>query len=208
MTVRRDIRVSVARDLTDLLQAFALRSMVYMGEQECPYGEEFDGNDFAGATHLIAQCAEEPVGAMRLRWFADFFKIERVAVSPRSRGGEIVKALTEEAVRVGAMKGYTRCLGHIQARLLPMWRRLLKVRVLEGRPPLVFSDHEYLEVMCEIARPSDAISLSTPPLVILRPEGAWGEPGVLERSAQRVATNPGVDRRPAANAMRAVETAA
>ena len=38
-----------------------MRSAVYIGEQECPYEEEFDGNDLA-ATHLIGYVGNEPAG--------------------------------------------------------------------------------------------------------------------------------------------------
>ena len=31
-----------------------------------------DGNDLAGATHLIARIGSQPVGVIRLRWFCDF----------------------------------------------------------------------------------------------------------------------------------------
>ncbi|MEB3904248.1 hypothetical protein OSH39_02650 [Mycobacterium ulcerans] len=37
---------------------------------------------------------------------------------------------------------------------------------------------------------SDAITLASDPYLLLRPEGAWDDPGVLERSAARPATNP------------------
>ncbi|MEZ5958786.1 MAG: hypothetical protein R3C27_16435, partial [Hyphomonadaceae bacterium] len=72
----RAVTVAVVRDIEGLLEVWSVRSLVYMGEQDCPYHEEFDGNDLAGATHLIARVGKEPVGVMRIRWFADFAKIE------------------------------------------------------------------------------------------------------------------------------------
>src|SRR4051794_24719610 len=45
----------------------------------CPYEEEFDGNDFS-ATHLIGYVGNEPAACLRVRYFADFAKIERLAV--------------------------------------------------------------------------------------------------------------------------------
>ena len=61
------------------MQCFALRAAVFMGEQACPYGEEFDGNDYA-ATHIIMYVDGEPAGSMRLRWFQSFCKFERCVV--------------------------------------------------------------------------------------------------------------------------------
>jgi predicted GNAT family N-acyltransferase len=36
-----------------MLRVNAIRSAVYVGEQECPYDEEYDGNDMTGV-HLLS----------------------------------------------------------------------------------------------------------------------------------------------------------
>ena len=184
------VTVSVAHTLDDLLQAISIRSVVYMGEQACPYEEEFDGNDFAGATHLIARVGRQPVGVVRLRWFCDFAKLERLTVAPGCRGGAVPRALLEAAFSLAARKGYRRIMGHTQVRLAPVLRRLADVQVREGRARFTFSDHEYVETMRVLTPPADAICIDTDPLVLLRPEGAWDRPGVLDQSAERPATNP------------------
>ena len=38
----------VARTLEDLMQVMMVRSLVYIGEQQCPYGEEYDATTSAG----------------------------------------------------------------------------------------------------------------------------------------------------------------
>jgi predicted GNAT family N-acyltransferase len=179
------IRVDVARTLPDLMEVMAVRALVYMGEQRCPYEEEFDGNDFAGATHLIARAGAEPVGVMRIRWFAEFCKVERVAVRPEQRGRDAAAALIQAACELAGRKGYAIILGHIQTRLLPFWTRYGGVRQRAGRPHFSFSDHEYVEVIRHLEPREDALGLQTPAMVLLRPEGAWDEPGVLDRSADR-----------------------
>jgi hypothetical protein len=68
--------------------------------------------------------------------------------------------------------------------------RLGKVKVRAGRDRFVFSDHEYVETIRELTPPDDAVTIDSDPLVVLRPEGAWDRPGVLDRSARRPATNP------------------
>lgn len=184
------ISVSVAHTLDDLMQAMAIRSVVYMGEQICPYDEEFDGNDLAGATHLIARIGRQPVGVIRLRWFADFAKLERLTVLPSCRGGAVPRALLDAAFELAAKKGYRRIMGHTQVRLAPVLKRLGNVKVRSGRPSFTFSDHEYVETIRELTPPDDAVTIDSDPLVLLRPEGAWDRPGVLDHSARRPATNP------------------
>jgi len=187
---RAAITVSVAHTLDEVMQAMAVRAMVYMGEQLCPHDEEYDGNDFAGATHLVARIGREPVGAVRMRWFCDFAKLERLTVVKAHRGGAVPRALLEAAFDLAARKGYRRVMGHTQRRLAPVLMRYGAVQLREGRPGFTFSDHEYVETIRELNPPEDAIGIDSDPMVLLRPEGAWDRPGVLDRSQERPATNP------------------
>ncbi|HEY1427495.1 MAG TPA: GNAT family N-acetyltransferase [Caulobacteraceae bacterium] len=184
------VTVTVARTLDDLMQVMSIRSVVYMGEQFCPYEEEFDGNDLAGATHLIARIGSQLAGVVRLRWFCDFAKLERLTVMPNCRGGAVPRALLDAAFELAAKKGYRRIMGHTQVRLAPVLMRLGKVKVRAGRQRFTFSDHEYVETIRELSPPDDAVTIDSDPLMVLRPEGAWDRPGVLDRSAARPATNP------------------
>lgn len=185
--LKRDsaVTVTVVRDVETLFEVMSVRTLVYVGEQNCPYREEFDGNDLAGATHLLVRIGKEPVGTMRIRWFADFAKIERVAIRPSHRSGEASAALVKTALELAARKGYRRVLGHIQTRLLKYWMRTAKVRVRDGRPAFKFSDFDYVEIERDLEPPANAISGDTPAMVLLRPEGDWDRPGVLERPAAR-----------------------
>lgn len=182
--------VMVARSLDDLMQVSVVRALVYMSEQDCPFAEEFDGNDFAGATHLILRRGGEPVGTLRLRWFSGFAKLERVAVIARHRGTGVDEALVLEAFRIAAAKGYRRMIGHAQARLVPYWSRRFGARLLAGGHSFTFSDHTYEPIEFVLEPPTDALAPDSDPLVLVRPEGAWDRPGVLDRSSLRPATNP------------------
>lgn len=183
------VRIHVARDLNALMQAFAVRTLVYMGEQSCPFEEEFDGNDFTAASHLIAEIDGAIVGTLRLRWFADFVKVERVAVTRAHRGGEIVRCLFGASIELARRRGYRRALGYIQVRLAPFWAKLGFAPRL-GRPTFNFSDHEYLEVEGEIEPHPAPLSIDADPFVLMRPDGLWDTPGVLDTSRARPALGP------------------
>lgn len=181
--------VSVAGDLNALMRVFALRAMVYMAEQVCPHDEEFDGNDFAATTHLLAEIDGEPVGTLRLRWFNDFVKFERAAVRKDARGQHVTPALMHHAMELARRRGYRRVLVHMQARLVSFWRPF-GFLPRDARAPFVFSDHEYIEGEALLEPHPNPIGMDTPPLQILRPEGRWDEPGPLDASAARAPTNP------------------
>jgi len=181
----RAVTVTVARTFEDLMRVASLRSAVYIGEQECPYEEEFDGNDLA-ATHLIGYVGDEPSGCLRIRYFADFAKVERLAVRKEFRNTRLAFQLVRAAVELCRKKGYRRLYGHAQKRLVNFWSRF-GFRLFEGGQELVFSDFDYVEMVAELDRHPEAISIGADPYVIIRPEGRWHVPGILERSASRSA---------------------
>jgi hypothetical protein len=61
---------------------------------------------------------------------------------------------------------------------------------MAGRDHFVFSDYDYIEMVAELERDPDAVALGADPYLMIRPEGRWHVPGVLEYSASRAATNP------------------
>src|SRR5208283_3516984 len=75
----RRTEVRIARGFDDLLMVYSIRAAVYMAEQDCPFAEEFDGNDHC-ATHFLGFVDNEPAGCLRARFFHDFVKLERLAV--------------------------------------------------------------------------------------------------------------------------------
>ncbi len=177
------------RSLDELQMAAAIRAAVFMSEQACPYEEEYDGNDLCG-THFLLFDGVEPVGTLRVRWFADFAKLERIALLPRERGRMGLRVLLAEMFELVARKGYRRMLGQIQARLWPVWSRTFNCRLLPGRGPFWFSDYEYREIEIFVPEHPEALPMEADPYQIIRPEGAWDRPGVLDASAQRA---PGQD---------------
>jgi predicted GNAT family N-acyltransferase len=88
----RNAEVRIARGFDDLLMVYSVRSAVYIAEQECPFAEEFDGNDHC-ATHFIGFIDGEPAGCLRARFFHDFVKLERLAVLKRFRKSMLASEL-------------------------------------------------------------------------------------------------------------------
>jgi predicted GNAT family N-acyltransferase len=176
------IGVAVAHSFDDVMKAAAIRSAVYLGEQECPYEEEFDGNDFSGS-HLIAYCGQQPIGCLRIRYFGAFAKLERVAVLANFRRRGVGAQLVSAAADLCRAKGFNKLHAHAQIRFLAFWSRLGFAKLDER--PFVFSDHEYVEIGKDVASIFDLLKRGSDPFVLIRPEGRWDRPGILERSAAR-----------------------
>jgi predicted GNAT family N-acyltransferase len=188
---KNTIAVTVARSIDDMMRIVAMRSAVYIGEQECPYDEEFDGNDFTG-TNLLGYVGNEPAGCIRVRYFADFAKIERLAVRKEYRNTRLSFKLVRAAIELCRTKGYQKLYGHAQKRLVNFWSRF-GFEVLEGGQELVFSDFDYVEMVMSTPRDPKAIAIGQDPYVVIRPEGRWHVPGVLEVSSKRPVSRPSVD---------------
>jgi predicted GNAT family N-acyltransferase len=182
------LSVTVARTMDDLARVIAVRSAVYIGEQRCPYEEELDGNDFS-ATHLLGFVGPEPAGCLRLRFFADFAKLERVAVRKEFRNTNLAIKLARAAIELCRAKGYRRLYGNARSDLVKFWSRF-GFHPVEDARPLVFSDFDYAPMVLDLPPHNDPVSVTGNPYVILRPEGRWHEPGILERSARRPITRP------------------
>ena len=181
---RQDVvSVRVVRSMEEMARVIAIRSAVYMGEQHCPFEEEFDGNDFS-ATHLICHRGQEPVGCMRIRYFADFAKLERLAVRNESRSNGLAGQIVDAAIELCRKKGYRVLYAHSQKRLLGFWAQRGFERMRGGRE-FVFSDFDYVEVKLETEKHPQRITLDEDPYVLIRPEGQWDTPGILELSASR-----------------------
>ncbi|HWU25097.1 MAG TPA: GNAT family N-acetyltransferase [Rhizomicrobium sp.] len=183
-----EITIRVAATPDDITKVFALRAAVFMSEQNCPYDEEFDGNDYC-STHLLGLVGAEPAAVLRLRFFAEFAHVGRLAVLPRFRRTRIHSAIIKDGIELCRRKGYRTLYGHSQKRLVNFWSRF-GFKPMRKNSNLVFSDHEYVEMQAELPPHSAAITTASDPYVILRPEGKWDEPGVLDQSAQRSPTNP------------------
>lgn len=175
--------VRVARGLDDLLMVYAIRSAVYIAEQDCPFAEEFDGNDHC-ATHFIGFWNDEPAGCLRVRFFHDFVKLERLAVRKNFRPTSLAFQLVRTGLEHARRKGFRRAYGHAREGLEPFWARF-GAKPMKNREPFRFSGFNYTEMNLDLEPLPDAISIASDPMVILRPEGDWERPGILELSAHR-----------------------
>jgi predicted GNAT family N-acyltransferase len=185
---RKAIHVITASTAEHMQQVFAIRAAVFMSEQNCPYEEEFDGNDYC-ATHIIGYVDKRPAAVVRVRYFANFAKLERLAVLRPFRFTLVTRAVVNAAFDICRRKGYVRVYGHAQERLVGFWAKFgFKPIPRESR--LVFSDHHYVEIAADLTPHRAPITMESDPYLIIRPEGDWDIPGVLEQSSTRPVTSP------------------
>jgi predicted GNAT family N-acyltransferase len=188
-----DISITVVRSIEDFMRIVSIRSATFVAEQDCPYDEEFDGNDFS-AGHLLSYVGDEPAGCLRIRYFADFAKLERLAVRHEFRNRKLGTRLMRAGVELCRMKGYRRIYGRAQKDLLGYYVNM-GWKPLEGSSEFFFSDHAYIEIVFDAEPNPKAVKLGMDPYVLMRPEGRWDRPGILDQSAIRSARKPATQKR-------------
>lgn len=184
---RPEITIKLASTSDEMMQCFMLRAAVFMGEQQCPYWEEYDGNDYT-ASHLILYVDGEPAASIRVRWFANFAKLERAIILKRYRSYGLFLPFVHWAKEFCRKKGYPKAYLHGQRRLWPIFERD-GFRKVDDKI-FHFSDHEYGAFACDLDVGEDAPSVTTDPMVLNRPEDQLDMPGILEESMERGASNP------------------
>lgn len=177
---KTDVNVSVVHSFEDFQKAMAVRAATYMAEHDCPYEDEYDGNDFS-CTHMIAAVGGEPAGCLRIRYFASFAKIERLAVLPRFRKQPVAAKLIQSAISLCRRKGYRHIYGHCEPQVRKLWMRYGFVPRTDT-PTFMFSQRGYLEGDLVLDAANDVLDADSGAMVLNRPEGEWDTPGVLEAS--------------------------
>jgi predicted GNAT family N-acyltransferase len=187
------VSITVVRSIEDFMRVVTIRGATFVAEQDCPYDEEFDGNDFS-ASHLLCYVGNEPAGCLRIRYFADFAKLERLAVRHEFRSRKLGTKLMQAGVELCRMKGYRRIYGRAQKDLLGYYVNM-GWKQLEGSSEFFFSDHAYIEIVFDAEPDPKAVRLGMDPYVLMRPEGRWDRPGILDKSAQRSAGKPAIQKK-------------
>lgn len=118
----RVVTTRVVSTLDERQMVVAVRAAVYLGKPGWDYAHTFDANDHC-STHLLTWVNREPAGTVRVRWFASFARIERIAVLPEFRSLACLNSLARGALRMCRKKGYDRVGGLAYPELVNFWRR-------------------------------------------------------------------------------------
>ncbi|MBF0562456.1 MAG: GNAT family N-acetyltransferase [Alphaproteobacteria bacterium] len=121
--LKGSVTVSLVHDDRDLREVMAVRAAVYLGEEKGRYQDHFDDNDYC-SSFLLARIESEPVGVMRIRWFAEFARLEKMTIRGEYRNFTVLRALVNKAFELCLQKGYRTVCGQARLAVVPFWRRL------------------------------------------------------------------------------------
>lgn len=165
------VTTRTATKMEDSLQAFAVRAACFIGELDVPYTEEFDGHDF-NATHIVAYVDENPVGAVRMRWFQAFAMPERLCVMQRYRGHDVGRLLIERCRTLAEGRGCNMLYVHVLPKDMAYWEKQGWRRLDPDAPPAL---NGTIALVRPVAEGKVAVVEQAPEVVTLRqdaPEAA------------------------------------
>jgi predicted GNAT family N-acyltransferase len=117
------VEVKVVNTERERADAFSVRKIVFVGEQNVPEEEEIDEYDKT-ATHFVLYENKEPVGAGRFRIVDNLGKVERICVLKTQRGTGAGKAVMEAIENHAASKGITTLKLNAQTHAISFYSKL------------------------------------------------------------------------------------
>ena len=178
-TMHNALRCQVATTSDHIRDAMILRSICFVHEQGISPDFIFDGNE-TQATHFIFYDGSDPIGSLRIRWFANFAKYERTCNRQKYRHPFVGKRCIQMTFPHVSRKGYTRIMTQAEPRLAELWERLFKGEIA-GRPVKIAGHPEpYVTVLGTVPADPDAITTGSDGAVLLRVEGEWDVPSAFE----------------------------
>lgn len=187
MITDNDIKIDLvgSREMFD--GAMAVRKQVFVKEQGIPEYKEFNRNDFCSA-HVIAYIQKRhrklPIGTMRIRFFGDCVKFERMAVTKNFRKTNVAENIMQYGFRYSSLKGFRAVCGMCKKELLPRWQKC-------GYHIIKHAKHAYINGMelipiCRDLEPNpQALSMISDFYLLSAEEGHWyDEAQEVEKSSR------------------------
>jgi len=119
----RGITVRLVSCADDLDAVKSVRSVVWLNDPNGKYREQFDQNDWS-CSHVIALVDDEPVGTLRIRWFGEFARFERMAIRSDYRNFTLFRRLIMFSLGLCRGKGYRSVIGMSRDNTVAFWRRM------------------------------------------------------------------------------------
>jgi predicted GNAT family N-acyltransferase len=117
------VKIKTVKSKEELAQAYHVRMVVFVEEQNVPAEEELDAHDKV-STHFIGYEDKEVIAVSRLRFSDDYGKLERICVLKEHRGKSHGSHLIEAMEAAIIEKGYTKAKLNAQTRAVSFYERL------------------------------------------------------------------------------------
>lgn len=175
------IKIKMVSSDLDYENMKKIRRKVFVEEHGIPEEKEFDGNDHH-ASHVLAYVAKDgkefPIGTMRIRYFSDFVKFERMAVLKDFRKTDTSDRIMNKGFDFSARKGFRYVSGLCKKELLPRWEKCGYFEI-EGAKHLIQNGMELIPIRRELPKDPLAIRMTDYPALLTAIEDSWDDKEML-----------------------------
>lgn len=117
------MNVEIVTTNEQLEDAFKVRRLVFVEEQQVPEEEEIDQYDDE-CTHFVLYDQELPIGAGRFRNIDGIGKVERICVLSQSRGTGAGKLIMDKIEQYAKQNNYSALKLNAQTQAIPFYDKL------------------------------------------------------------------------------------
>lgn len=186
----KDIKIELATSEDLYKAAKSVRKQVFVKELGIPEDKEFDGNDFCSA-HVVAYIQKRhrklPIGTMRIRFFSDFAKFERMAVTRNFRKTNVSENIMQYGFEYVAQKGYRKVYGMCKQELLSRWQRC-GYHEIEKADKVEQNGMTLIPICRDIPQNECALTMLSNPSLLTAKEGHWFDDSQKGKETSKVET--------------------
>ncbi|AYA75154.1 GNAT family N-acetyltransferase [Bacillus sp. Y1] len=117
------MNVEIVTTKEQLQDAFSVRRLVFVEEQQVPEEEEIDQYDDK-CIHFVLYNQEMPIGAGRFRNLDGIGKVERICVLSNSRGTGAGKLIMDKIEQYAKQNNYSALKLNAQTQAIPFYSKL------------------------------------------------------------------------------------
>ncbi len=117
------MRIEVVATNDQRQQAYNVRTVVFVDEQNVPPEEELDSFD-EQAIHLVGYDDDKPIAASRVRFVDNYGKLERICVLKDQRGKSNGAQMIESMEAIIKNEGYAKAKLNAQTHAIDFYQRL------------------------------------------------------------------------------------
>lgn len=117
------MNIKIVTTAQELEEAYRIRKMVFVDEQQVPIEEEIDDLE-SESIHFLLIEHEEPVGAGRFRTVDGYGKVERICILKDKRNGGAGTAIMEGIEDYAKKEGFKKLKLNAQTQAIPFYQNL------------------------------------------------------------------------------------
>ena len=175
MLTDNDIKIDLVGSREMFESAMAVRKQVFVKEQGIPENNEFGRNDFCCA-HVLAYIQKYhrklPIGTMRIRFFGDCVKFERMAVIKNFRKTNVAENIMQYGFKYSALKGFRAVCGMCKKELLPRWEECGYKKMKDAKHVHI-NGMELIPICRDLESDPRALSMISDFYLLSAAEGHW-----------------------------------